>query len=107
MRGVHDLGGLPGSEVDRAEHEQTFFEKRVDALVRLLSDPSRRVIVVDELRRTVESLPEDAYKSMGYYERWVWALASLMVEKGILNEQEIGNRMHELEHRLGIADHHH
>ena len=107
MRGVHDLGGLPAGEVDTSEHAQTFFEKRVDALMRLLSHPSRRVIVVDELRRTVESLPKDAYFELSYYERWIYAIGSLLVEKGILSQQDIGMRMHELEHRLGIADHEH
>jgi Nitrile hydratase beta subunit len=107
MRGVHDLGGLPAGEVDRAEHDPSFFEKRVDALMRLVSRPEQRVIVVDELRRTVESLPKEAYDELGYYERWIYAIASLMVEKGVLTQQEIGMRMHELEHRLGIADHEH
>ncbi len=107
MRGVHDLGGLSAGEVDRSEHEQTFFEKRVDALMSLLSHPSRRLIVVDELRRAVESLSQDAYSGMTYYERWAYAIAALLVEKGVLSQEEIGARMHELEHRLGIADHHH
>jgi len=107
MRGVHDLGGLPAGEVDRSEHEQTFFEKRVDALMGLLSHPSRRLILVDELRRAIESLPKDHYFGMTYYERWAYAIATLLVEKGVLSQEEIGARMHELEHRLGIADHHH
>jgi hypothetical protein len=107
MRGVHDLGGQPAGAVDTSDHAQTFFEKRVDALMRLLSHPSRRVIVVDELRRTVEALPKEAYSDLSYYERWIYAIASLMVEKGILTQQDIGMRLHELEHRLGIADHEH
>lgn len=107
MRGVHDLGGLPAGAVDRSEHEQTFFEKRVDAVMSLLSHPSRRVITVDELRRAVESLSKDNYFGMTYYERWAYAIASLLVEKGMLSQEELGMRMHELEHRLGIADHHH
>jgi hypothetical protein len=107
MRGVHDLGGLPAGNIDRSEHGSTFFEKRVDALLCLLSDPQRRVIGVDELRRTIESLPKDAYFDLTYYERWIYAIASLVVEKGLLTQQDIGMRMHELEHRLGIAGHEH
>ncbi len=107
MRGVHDMGGLPAGDVDREEHRSTFFDKRVDALMSLLSHPQRRVIVVDELRRAIESLSREAYFDLAYYERWIYAIASLMVEKGILTEQEIGIRIHELEHRLGIADHEH
>jgi hypothetical protein len=107
MRGVHDMGGMDAGAVNRDEHANTFFEKRVDALMRLLSHSDRRLMVVDELRRTIESLPQEAYDDLRYYEKWIYAIASLMVEKGILTQQEIGMRMHELEHRLGIADHEH
>ena len=107
MRGVHDLGGLPAGEINRAENPATFFDKRVDALFSLLSHPRRRVITVDEHRRAIESLPKEAYFDLAYYERWIHAIAALMVEKGILTQQEIGARIHELEHRLGIADHEH
>lgn len=39
--GVHDLGGLPAGPVDRNEHERTFFDQRVDAMidVAVLSGP--------------------------------------------------------------------
>ena len=106
-RGPHDLGGKPGGAVDRAEHENTFWEKRVDALMRLLSHPERRVITVDELRRGVEGLPEDEYQSLGYYQRWLLSITGLLLEKGVITREELGDRVHELQHRLGVADHHH
>lgn len=37
MRGVHDLGDLPAGPIDRSEHERSFFEQRVDAMMRLLA----------------------------------------------------------------------
>jgi hypothetical protein len=106
-RGVHDLGGLPAGPVDRAEHDANFFEKRVDALMRLLSHPSRRVITVDELRRGVESLDAQDYAGLSYYQRWLISITNLLLEKGLLNQQELGMRIHELQHRLGVADHQH
>lgn len=105
-RGVHDLGGQPGGPVERAEHDANFFEKRVDALMRLLSHPDRRLITVDELRRGVEALGED-YHTLSYYERWLVSIAGLLVEKGVLTQQALGERIHELQHRLGVADHPH
>ena len=33
MRGVHDLGGVPAGPIDRSEHERTFVEQRVDAMM--------------------------------------------------------------------------
>ena len=106
-RGVHDLGGAEAGPVDRAEHDANFFEKRVDALMRLLSHPSRRVITTDELRRGVESLDSEDYHGLSYYQRWLISITNLLLEKGLLTQQDLGMRIHELQHRLGVADHHH
>ncbi len=101
MRGVHDLGGQPiDEEVDRAEHAQTFFEKRVDALMRLLADPSRGVIRVDELRRGVETLPEKDYFGYSYYERWIHSIRLLLLEKGVVSEDELNRRIEGVRKRL-------
>lgn len=93
MRGVHDLGGLPAGPVDRTEHEMTFFEQRVDAMLRLLAHPATGHFTVDALRRTIESLPPDDYFGLGYYERWVRAIRQLAIEKGLITEQELEQRV--------------
>jgi hypothetical protein len=36
-RGHHDMGGLPAGPVERAEHDYADWERRVDALMILLS----------------------------------------------------------------------
>ncbi len=51
MRRHHDMGGLDAGPVERAEHDYAPWEKRVDAILRLLSDRKRRILVTDELRR--------------------------------------------------------
>jgi hypothetical protein len=102
MRDSHDLGGLPAGQVDREEHETTFFEKRVDAVMRLLSHPSRRMLRVDENRRAIESLPD--YADLGYYERWINSLRILLVEKGVLSEEEIRARIDEIRARKASAE---
>jgi len=106
-RGVHDLGGLPGGPVDRTEHDANFFEKRVDALMSLLSHPSRRLMTVDELRRGIESLDAEDYASLSYYQRWLISITNILLEKNVLSQDELGMRIHELQHRLGVADHQH
>lgn len=53
MRGVHDLGGLPAGPIDRSEHERTFLERRVDAMMRLLAHPMRGHFTVDAVRVSV------------------------------------------------------
>ncbi len=92
-RGVHDLGGQPAGPVDLAEHERTFFDQRVDAMMRLLAHPVHGHYTVDAMRRAIESLPRDEYFGLGYYERWVRAIRQLVVEKGLLTEDEIKRRL--------------
>jgi hypothetical protein len=96
MRGVHDLGGLPAGPIDRSEHERTFFEQRVDAMVRLLAHPEHGHFTVDAMRRAIESLPPAQYHGLGYYERWLHAIRTLMVEEGVLTEAEIEARVRRL-----------
>ena len=101
MRGVNDLGGLPAGLIDRSEHAPEFFEKRVDAMVRLLRSPDRKVFSIDELRRGVESQPD--YAQLGYYNRWIRSVKLLLLEKGVLSEEEIARKMNEIRSRQPLA----
>ncbi len=94
---AHDLGGRPAGPVDRDEHAHALWERRVDAMMMLLS--KRGLLVVDELRRNIEALGPGAYESLGYYERWVAALTAAMVERGVVTGGELGRRMAEVEQR--------
>lgn len=94
---AHDVGGRPAGVVLRDEHDHALWERRVDAMMMLLS--RHGLLVVDELRRNIESLGPGAYETMGYYERWVAALANAMVERGVVTSGELGRRMAEVERR--------
>ncbi len=97
MPRVHDRGGWPGAgPIDRTEHEPSMWEKRTDALLVLLSSAEKRVMRVDELRRAIESIEPAAYEKMGYYERWITAIETIMIEKGILTRAEIDRKVGEL-----------
>jgi len=99
FRSHHDMGGAPAGPVAPGEHTYDMWEKRVDALMVLLSSPQKQLMCVDELRRAIESLPPDAYERMSYYERWVSAIHRLMVEKGVLTQAEVDRRIAELKAR--------
>jgi hypothetical protein len=51
----------------------------------------------------MEDMPEDDYLSLSYYERWIRGTETLLKEKGILTEQEIGRKMAELEDTWGVS----
>ena len=96
MRAMHDLGGVEpaaSSTIDRDEHALTQFDKNVDALMYLLSHPSRRLIRVDELRRAIESFTPLQYEQLSYYEKWLQAMHNLMIEKGVLTREEVEQKI--------------
>ncbi|HWA12442.1 MAG TPA: hypothetical protein VHA15_05070 [Burkholderiales bacterium] len=90
-RGMHDMGGLPAGPVEKTEHDYALWEKRVDALLVLLSKKGH--LTVDELRRNIESLGADAYEKMGYYERWIYAITQTLIQRGVITIDELGRRM--------------
>jgi len=98
-RGHHDLGGLPAGPVERGEHDHALWEKRVDALLVLLSDPKRDLVRVDELRRGIEQLGAKAYDELSYYERWIASITGVLVGKGVITSDELGRKMAEVEAR--------
>ena len=67
----------------------------------LLSDETRNVLSVDELRRAIEDLGADAYDRYNYYERWMAAMTNILLEKKILGVDELGRKMAEVEARQG------
>jgi len=92
-RGHHDMGGLPAGPVERTEHDYALWEKRVDALMVLLSRRERPLLTVDELRRNIESLGPEAYDKMSYYERWIHAITQTLLQRGVISVDELGRRI--------------
>jgi hypothetical protein len=99
IRPFHDLGGQTAGPLDLHEHPTTFFEKRIDAMLMLLSDGRRRLIRVDEHRRTMEQFGPEFYWKLPYYERWLHSMTSLMLEKGILTREELDARIAQIQAR--------
>ncbi len=99
-RGVHDVGGLDFGAIDRSDHTPTTFERRVDALMLLMIGPSG-AFRVDALRRAIEAYNETDYAHLTYYEKWVRALRILLVEQGVLTDEQIDARIAALRERAG------
>lgn len=100
MRAMHDLGGLPWDEaIDREADDVDFFARRVTAMVELLRRSKGRVFMTDELRRAIEALPEAQYMHIAYYEKWIQAVRLLLIEKDVLTEAEIADKVAEVERR--------
>jgi nitrile hydratase len=91
MNGIHDMGGMDGFGTVVAEPNEPVFhedwEKRVFALVNgVLGLIGRNV---DEFRHAIERIPPDRYLRSSYYERWLQAAETLLMEHGLVSAQEL------------------
>ncbi len=87
-RAVHDRGGWPtDAPIDRAEHDLADWEVLMDWIVGTLG--ATGVMNTDELRRGIEGMPPDEYERASYYERWLYAVETVLTEKGVLAPGEL------------------
>lgn len=100
-RGFHDMGGLPAGPVEYDEHDYEQWERRVDALMMILSGVRgpKRMITVDELRKNIETLPPEAYERMNYYDRWVTSVTQTLIQRGVITTEELARKMAEINAR--------
>ena len=97
MRSHHDMGGLPAGRIEATEHDYALWEKRVDALMVLLSAAGR--MTVDELRKNIEAIGPDAYDRMTYYERWIHSISQTLIQRGVITIDELSRKMADVEAR--------
>lgn len=90
MSRAHDIGGQTGfGPVPLDEDGLPFhhdWEARVYALNGALR--ARGLYSTDEFRDAIERIPPRQYLELGYYERWLRAIETLLVEKGLVKAQD-------------------
>jgi len=91
MGRINDVGGMQGfGHISQELDEPAFhadWEAHVFAVNRALLGAG--VYNLDEFRDAIERMSPQAYLSASYYERWLHAVTTLLVEKGVLTAQEI------------------
>jgi len=91
MARINDVGGLQGfppiDTTDDAEPFHADWEARVFGLNSTLV--RRGVYNLDEFRDAVEGMPPELYLKSSYYERWFYAIRSLLVRKGVVSADEL------------------
>jgi hypothetical protein len=95
-RNPADIGGEDDGPVDTADHGLKFWEKQANALRSTLT--SRRIVRLDELRRTAEELGARYYE-LAYFERTTEAMRNLLLEKGVFTAAELERKMTEVRKR--------
>ncbi|MBI4494198.1 MAG: nitrile hydratase subunit beta [Chloroflexi bacterium] len=95
MRRMFDVGGrLDAGPIDKGQHQLADWELRADAVNQALRAVG--VKSTDEMRRASEDMDPELYWQIGYYERWIVAVEALVIEKGILTQEEIDRKVAEL-----------
>ena len=93
MNGIHDCGGMEGLGPINIETTEPVFhagwERRVFAL--LWAAGSNGFWNLDEFRHAVERMPAADYLGTTYYEHWLHALETLLMEKGVVSRAELTN----------------
>lgn len=93
MNGLHDLGGVDWQgPIEPEENEPIFhadWEKRVFGL--FPATLALRAWNLDEMRHAIERMPGASYFNTTYYEHWLHAFETLLVEKGVLTRAELAS----------------
>jgi nitrile hydratase subunit beta len=91
MNGVHDMGGMDGFGPVVREHNEPVFhadwEGRMYALAGIVMGAAR--VNRDEFRHAIERMPPARYLASSYYERWLAAVETLLVEHGVVTREEL------------------
>ena len=95
MNGVHDMGGMHGFGPIEIEADEPVFheewEGRVYGMVTSIRE-EHDVYGPFGSRHYIENIPPARYLASSYYERWMLALESALVNKGLLTSEELEAR---------------
>lgn len=91
----HDLGGDLASfgpiDPHNAPDDVQAWEQQCHSLFVVLA--TKKFVTTDALRATIEALTPQQYGSWTYYEKWSAAMASLLLDKGIVTHDELSAAM--------------
>jgi len=91
MNGVHDMGGMDGFGPVVREHNEPVFHAEWEGRMYALAAAAMRVAQInnDEFRHAIERIPPARYLASSYYERWLAAVETLLVERRVATREEI------------------
>ena len=94
MNGIHDMGGMDGFGRVAVESGEPVFRRAWEARVfgMTLSMMGTGLGPADAFRFAIERIAPERYLRVPYYERWLTALATRLVERGLLTPAELDAR---------------
>jgi nitrile hydratase subunit beta len=98
MNSVHDMGGMHNLGPIEHEGSEPLFHHEWErrALALNLATGALGQWNIDMSRHAREQMPAADYLASGYYEKWIWGLTKLLVDRGLVPQEEIDARMADL-----------
>jgi nitrile hydratase beta subunit len=93
MNGIHDMGGMDGFGAVRPERNEPVFHHEWEKRVFVIANSVIRMLRgnVDEFRHAIERIPPARYLDSTYYERWLQAAETLLLEHGLVSREELAS----------------
>ncbi len=103
LNGVHDMGGMHGFGPIVREADEPVFHEEWEAHTLALARAMLAGLYfnLDEFRHSMERIEPSYYLRSSYYERWLEGTITLLLEKGVISQQEFQARLDELTERRG------
>ncbi len=97
MNGVHDLGGMHGLGQVDVENDEPVFHHPWEGVVfgTMLATMGQGMYNLDEFRHGIEVMPPAHYLTSPYYEHWLETIERNLVEKGVIDREELDARTKE------------
>jgi len=100
MDGIHDLGGMQGfgqvsHQANSLTYQPVFHEdwEHLAYSLLFLAAGHQETFSVDELRHAIERMETPHYFSAPYYDRIIIGTATLLVEYGVLTQEELNGAL--------------
>src|SRR5438477_8729221 len=86
------MGGMHGFGRGEVEPDEPAFHARWEGRVMAMQRrTSGRLFHLDEFRNAIEQMPPARYLDAGYYERWLTAIETLLVQRGFATRDELAS----------------
>lgn len=95
-KGVNDIGGEDWGPIPLEQKETPDWAKLSTALRAALGDHGAGLVSLHEGRRAREDMSFEQYHGLGYFEMGMQAIHDILVQKGVVTEREVQDRIDDL-----------
>ena len=92
-KGVNDIGGEDWGPIPLDQKDTPDWAKLSTALRGALGDAGAGLVNLHEGRRAREEMGYERYHGLGYFEMGMQAIHDILVQKGVVTEREVQERI--------------